>query len=177
VRGVGAVVRWLGAADRGSPALEMGAVASLMFVLISGALEFGLVLFQIMEVDNALEGGMAYAAAYYNPNTSDASMTSISSSVGVATGLSGVSANPAPLAFCGCATGDGLVCAGGNSVITDNGSACSSQYQGNCTAKCTGGFTAGYYVTVSAQYTLPPGFNRIPGFANLLQATGTVRVK
>lgn len=168
--------RWQGwlRDTRGSlPALELGLLLPPLLLLLSFALAFGLVLMQVMEFDNAFAAALSVAARH---GTAD-----VAAAMSAAGGLTTVAADPAPATFCACADSGGLACpgltAGSASPIADHGAQCSALYPANCTTACSSGRLPGTYVTVSAQYTMPPGLDRLPGFAGLLTATGTVRIQ
>jgi Flp pilus assembly protein TadG len=138
---------------RGSVAAEMGLVALLLTTLIAGVIEFGMIIFQVMEVDNAAESGAAYAIR------SGFSSSGITTAVTSATGLVGVQASPAPSKFCGCPG------TGGVTAVT-------------CSATCSAGDSPGTYVKVSAQYSFALGqYAVLLGLPNPLTATSTVRIQ
>lgn len=144
----------------GNVAAEMGIVAILLTTLISGTLEFGMIIFQIMEVNNAAENGAAYAAINGfncpgNPGTPQCIQTAVTS----ASGLQNVAATPAPSTFCGCPATSGIAAA-------------------SCSATCSNGDQAGIYVTVNAQYSFVFGqYAKLLGVPNPLTAASTVRVQ
>lgn len=146
--------------DNGSVAAEMGIVALLLITLIAGTLEFGMIIFQIMEVNSAAEAGAAYAAVngFNCPGTPDTAQC-IETAVTAATGLQSLQASPAPTTFCGCPGTSGITSA-------------------SCTATCANGDQAGIYVTVNAQYSYAFGqYARLLGLSSPLTATSTVRVQ
>lgn len=144
----------------GNVAAEMGIVALLLTTLIAGALEFGLIIFQIMQVNNAAESGAAYAAinGFNCPGTADTPIC-IETAVKAASGLPNIAATPAPATYCGCPAASGIT-------------------QASCSATCSNGDAAGIYVSVNAQYSFVFGnYARLLGLPNPLTATSTVRVQ
>jgi len=127
--------RWLrlGAGTAGVSTIEFVFVASMLAILAVGSLDFGMGLWQAMEVGNAARAGAEYASVNASSLMSSWSTSGISSAVTHATGLSSVQASPAPSKSCACAnTASGLVAA-------------------TCGSTCSGGNPAGTYVTVNAQ--------------------------
>jgi len=121
--GVGGVAK-----SRGTAAIEFGLAIPFLLVLLVGTVEIGFATYEGMQVYNSAEAGALYAAK----NGFDAA--AISSAVVSATSLSGVTASPAPVQFCGCPSASGVVTA-------------------TCGATCSSGGTAGAYVRVNAAYT------------------------
>ncbi|HEV2300881.1 MAG TPA: hypothetical protein VGR91_04860 [Stellaceae bacterium] len=144
----------------GNVAAEMGIVAILLTALISGTLESGMIIFQIMEVNDAAESGAAYAAINgFNCPGNPGTPQCIQTAVTAATGLQNLQATPAPSTFCGCSGTSGITAA-------------------SCTTTCSNGDLAGIYVAVNAQYSFVFGnYARLLGLPNPLTATSTVRVQ
>lgn len=134
------LLRRLAAADRGNAAVEMGFLVSIVLLLMSAALAFGMIIFQFMEVNNAVEAGVAYAVSHVAPVNFSTSGTSIPTVVQGATALS-VTGRTAT-SFWGCASSSG---------IADQAPTCSHTAT-TCGVTCASGYPPGYYVTVPAQY-------------------------
>jgi Flp pilus assembly protein TadG len=113
---------------RGVAAIELAIIAPILLLFLICTLDLGIGIYRNMQVQNAAQAGAQYAIAH------GFQASSISSAVANATSFSGISANPAPNQFCGCAASTG---------ITNTA----------CGSKCSGGSLAATYVTVSAQGT------------------------
>ncbi|MEJ0062555.1 MAG: TadE/TadG family type IV pilus assembly protein [Alphaproteobacteria bacterium] len=113
---------------KGTAAIEFAFVLPLFLLLLSGIIEVGFSAYNAMLVANSVEAGAIYAAK----NGWNAS--GITAAVANATGVSGISASPAPASFCGCPG------SGGITTIT-------------CTSTCTGGISPGQYIRISATMT------------------------
>jgi len=116
------------AAHRGTAAIEFALAIPILLVLAAGTAEIGFAVYEAMQVYDSVEAGVLYAAK----NGFDA--TGISAAVVNATGMSGITATPAPTQFCGCPSAGGVVTA-------------------TCGATCGSGGVAGTYVRISAAYT------------------------
>ena len=139
--------------ERGATALEFALVSPLLCVLLVGLIDYGMGYWQKMQVGNAARAGAQYAMA------SGWNQTAISTAVTSATGLASISASPAPSQACGCpSASSGIVAA-------------------SCGSSCTGGGTAGTYVTVNASATYSPllPYHGIAGTI-ALTTTNTVRI-
>ena len=114
--------------------------------------QFGMAVYQQMQVQDAAQAGAQYAMAH-GWNSS-----SIQSAVMSATALS-VSASPAPSKTCGCPDGSSVSAA-------------------TCGSTCSDGQKAGTYVTVGAQATYTPLFP-YPTMGNsvTLSAQTTARIQ
>jgi Flp pilus assembly protein TadG len=111
----------------GGSAVEFALVTPVLALTLVSLADLSLGIYRKMEVQNAAQAGATYAMVNgFNAN-------SITSAVTQATTFS-VSASPAPTQFCGCASMSGV------STVT-------------CGSTCSGGSSAGTYVTVSAQAT------------------------
>jgi Flp pilus assembly protein TadG len=113
---------------RGVAAIELAIIAPILLVLLICTIDFGIGIYRNMQVQNAAQAGAEYAIAH------GFQASSISSAVANATSFSGISADPAPIQFCGCATSTGITNAA-------------------CGSNCSGGLPAATYVTVSARAT------------------------
>jgi len=90
--------------------------------------ELGEGVYEAMQVQNAAEAGALYAAKYgWNP-------AGISAAVVNSTGLSGVTASPAPSEFCGCPAANAIAASA-------------------CAQACAGRAIAGTYVRINASLT------------------------
>lgn len=110
----------------GAIAVEFGIVAPMLAVIIVPLVDLGMGAYRQMQVEAAAQAGAEYAAVHGWDSTG------IQNVVTGATGLSGISASPAPSQSCGCASGTTLSNA-------------------TCGSTCADGSTAGSYVTVNAQ--------------------------
>ena len=140
-------------ADSGTGALEFAFVAPLLIILLLGVADFGIGYWDDMEVGNAARAGAEYAIK------KGWDTTSIQNAITNATGLSGITATPAPAQTCGCPSAT-------QGVVAQT-----------CGVTCSSGSTPGTYVTASAQYsyrTLVPW----PWISNpvTLSASTTVRI-
>jgi Flp pilus assembly protein TadG len=135
----------------GNAAIELAVLAPPLILLAVGTVDYGLAIYNQIEVQNAAQAGAEYALKY------GYTITGISGAVTAATPLA-VSATPAPAQSCGCPSGTSITPA-------------------TCGTNCPSGFAAGSYVTVNAQATyttLVP----YPGIASsyTLTASSTVRM-
>ena len=115
-------------AKRGSAAVEFALLAPLLIILLSGLIQIGLAVFQTLQVQAAAEAGALYAASH---GVSD--LDKISLAVTSATGTAGITATPAPTAYCGCP---------GASGITSQGA--------DCSTVCADGKAPSHYAKVNA---------------------------
>jgi Flp pilus assembly protein TadG len=142
-----------GSDESGATAVEFGFVAAILCFLLVGLIDFGMGYWQKMQVGNAARAGVQYAMV------NGWNQTEISTAVTGATALSSIAASPAPTQACGCpSASSGIVAA-------------------SCGASCTGGGTAGTYVTVNASATYSTLLS-YPGIASTfaLTATNTLRI-
>ena len=126
-----ALCRFIGNKDeaiRGVASIELAIIAPVLLLFMICTLDLGVGVYRNMQVQNAAQAGAQYAIAH------GFQATLISSAVANATSFSGISANPAPNQFCGCAASTGVTNAA-------------------CGSRCSGGLLAATYVTVSAQGT------------------------
>jgi len=122
--------------------IEFGLLVPILLMLTVCTVDLGIAAYDVMQVENAAQAGSEYAMVHgYN-------LTSISNVVTSATGLSGLTAFPTPIQFCGCPQPGGIASA-------------------TCQSTCSDGSVAGVYVTASATKTyttlihypmLPPTF-------------------
>jgi len=87
----------------GTVAIEFALLIPVLLMLIAITAELGLAMYESMQVNNAVEAGMVYAAK------NDFDAAGIASAVVNATGTPGITAAPAPVQFCGCPGADGIV--------------------------------------------------------------------
>ncbi|MGB9116946.1 TadE/TadG family type IV pilus assembly protein [Bradyrhizobium sp.] len=137
----------------GVAAIEFAIMIPCLIVMTVGTVDLGMGIYRNMQVQNAAQIGAQYAM------TNSFDPAQIASIVSGATGMQGISASPAPVQFCGCATSSGV------SSVT-------------CGSTCPGGAIYGNYVRVSSQgtyTTLLP----YPMFASsfTLTSQSTVRVQ
>jgi Flp pilus assembly protein TadG len=123
------LLRHVAAADRGVTTIEFAFVAPALALFIIGIIDFGMGLWDQLQVRNAAQAGAVYASI----NGWDATAAQIQSAVTNATGLSAITASPSPSWGCGCL----------NTTSGIRAAACGSV--------CADGSTAAHYVTVSAQ--------------------------
>jgi len=110
----------------GVAAVELGLLAPVLTLMMVSVIDIGLGIYRKMQVEDAAQVGAQYAMR----NGFDAN--AISNAVISATSFSSITASPAPVQFCGCATGSGI------STVS-------------CGTTCPGGAVAGTYTMVSAQ--------------------------
>jgi Flp pilus assembly protein TadG len=143
-------------APGGTAAVEFALVAPILMGMLVPVVDLSMAFAQRMEVQQAAQAGAQYALLHaWNSN----SATNIAAAVTAASNLPGLSATPAPSQFCGCP---------GGSAITST----------TCGSTCSDGTTAGYYVTVSAQYTYTPVVPySVLGSSVTLSSQSTVRTQ
>jgi len=140
----------------GVAAIEFAMVSPMLIILLTGVVELGMAGFQAMQVQSAVEAGALYAAQNGAGN-----LSAIALAVVNATGTAGITATPAPTAFCGCPKTAGVASQGSD-----------------CTTVCSDGTPPGQYVQVNAALphkTLMPFLN-LPLPATLTART-TIRVQ
>ena len=121
--------------ESGNAAIEFGLFIPVLLILLTGTVELGFLMYEAMQVNNAVEAGALYAAAN---GFNAASITSAVTNASVLpTGLNTLTATPAPTQFCGCPTAAG---------VTNLGSP-------PCSATACSGSPAGTYVQVNASLT------------------------
>jgi Flp pilus assembly protein TadG len=145
---IAAIVRLL-RCTKGNAALEMGIIFPIFVTLIVGVTQYGLAIFQFIEVGYAAQVGANYALT----NGFDAA--NIQTAVTSATGLSTITA-PTPTQACGCASATGITAA-------------------TCGTTCPGGGgPAGTYVTVKSSATYSPV---LPGIPSPMTGQAVVRIQ
>ena len=113
-------------AIRGVAAIELAIIAPILLLFMICTIDLGIGIYRNMQVQNAAQAGAQYAIAHgFKANL-------ISSAITNATSFSGISADPVPNQFCGCAASTGVANAA-------------------CGSKCSSGLSAATYVTVSAR--------------------------
>jgi Flp pilus assembly protein TadG len=127
-------------------------VATFLCFLLLGLIDFGMGYWEQIQVGNAARAGSEYAI--FNGWNQSRITTAVTS----ATSLSSIAATPAPTQSYGCPSA--------SAGITTAASGSS----------CTGGGTAGTYVTVNAQASYSSIFT-YPGIANPLTLTASVTVR
>ena len=121
----------------GVAAVEFGIIVPILVLMVVATVDLGKGFYFKMQVEDAAQAGAAWAVKNgFNANA-------ISNAVTSAVSAPAISVSPAPVQFCGCASGSSI------STVT-------------CGTTCSGGALAGTYTTVSAQMTyntiLPYGF-------------------
>ena len=112
----------------GVASIEFAIMVPALVVMTVCTVDLGMGIFRNMQVQNAAQAGAQYAMVHpFDANQ-------IASVVSSATGLQGISASPAPVQYCGCATSAGV-----SSVA--------------CGSTCPSGAIYGNYVQVSTQGT------------------------
>ncbi len=151
VKNAGTYAR-LVSAECGAAAIEFGLIASFLSLLLIAVTDLGMGFWQKTQVGNAARAGAQYAIA------KGWNQSAITTAVTSATGLSTIQASPTPTQSCGCPNvSSGITAA-------------------TCGTSCTGGGTAGTYVTVSAQASYSTLFT-YPGFSNPRNSTASVVVR
>jgi Flp pilus assembly protein TadG len=137
----------------GVAAVELSIIAPLLTLMMISVTDIGLGVYRKMQVEDAAQVGAQYAMR----NGFDAN--AISNAVASATNSSAITASPAPVKFCGCATSSGV------STVS-------------CGATCPGGAVAATYTTVSAQatYSTILNYQVVPQNYNF-SAQSTVRLQ
>jgi Flp pilus assembly protein TadG len=133
-------------ADAGVSTIEFAVIASMLATLAIGMLDFGIALWQQMEVGNAARAGAEYAAK------NGWNSSGIQSAVTNATSLSSISASPAPTQQCGSPDAT-------KGVTLSGTPPCTSAYP----------YT---YISVSAQASYSP-IVPFPGFNSTVTLTAT----
>ena len=151
--------------QKATAAIEFGLIGSFLSVLTIGLVDFGIGYWEQMEVGNAVRAGTEYVIANASSLVTTWNATAIETAVTSATSLSGISASPTPSQSCGCPTASGGISTTGV-----------NQNYPTCGGACTGGGTAGAYVTVNAQVSYSTLLT-YPAISNptTLSATMTVR--
>ena len=142
-----------GSATAGAASIELAIIAPVLVLALIGTFDLGLGIYRSMQVESAAQAGAEYAIARgYSPG-------GVADAVANATSFAGITANPAPFQFCGCASASGV------SVAV-------------CGQSCPDGSSAATYVTVSAQgaYTTFLPYPMFPNTYNFA-AQSTVRTQ
>ena len=133
----------------GGPAVELGIIFPFFTILVLGIAEYGMVMFQIMNVSNAAQVGAQYAML--NGFDAVGTQNAVANATGLPTGDVAVTEQ------CGCTTGTGI----SPTACPPPPTAC-------------GGSPAGAYVTVTVTVPYSPV---APGVASPLTAATLVRVQ
>ena len=137
----------------GAAAIEFGVVVPMLALIVTAVIDIGLGVHSKMQLEDAAQAGVQWAIR----NGFDA--TGISAAVANATNNSSITATPAPVQFCGCASGSSISGA-------------------TCGTPCPNGAQAGTYVTVSAQttYTTMISYPAVPSTYNFaIQSTARLQ--
>jgi Flp pilus assembly protein TadG len=138
--------------QEGTAAIEFGMVAAFLCLLLVGLVDFGMGYWEQIQVGNAARAGAEYAVFNgWNQSGITAAATS-------ATSLSSIAATPAPTKTYGCPSASGGITAAAFG------------------SSCTGGGTAGTYVTVNTQAFYSTLFT-YPGIAKTLTLTASTTVR
>jgi Flp pilus assembly protein TadG len=141
----------------GVAAIELAMVSPLLVTGVLGAGEVGFTIFRQTQVQFAAQAGADFALAH------GFDATKVSNAIVTATAYTAITATPVPSQFCGCPSASGVTAAGGTPP---------------CTAVCSGGATAGTYVTASSQAQFSPIIpNPWQKSTVTLAAQATVRIK
>jgi hypothetical protein len=146
---------------KGAVAVEFAVVSVFMSLLFIGLIDFGLGFWEQMLVGNAARAGGEWAIS----NGFDSAK--ISTAVTSATGLSTITATPAPVQFCGCPSVSG-------GISTLSSGACGTPPP-NCPALVPI-VPAATYVTVRAQASYATLF-AYPGIASPIVLNGAMTVR
>ena len=140
-------------ATAGVAAIELAIIAPVLVLALICTIDLGLGIHRRMQVESAAQAGAEYAIAR------GFSQDGVTSAVANATSFTGVSANPAPQQFCGCASVSGVAAS-------------------TCGVPCPDASNPGTYVTVSAQgsYTTLIPYPMFPDTYNFA-AQSTVRTQ
>lgn len=137
----------------GSAAIEFAIIAPVLLLLLVGVVELGFGVHQAMQVQDAAEAGALYAGRH------GWDQAGIAGAVVSATGASDITADPAPVQFCGCPTSSGIA-------------------EVNCSATCSDGNSAETYVRVSAAIPhVPILFGLLVPLPAVLTGEAVVRIK
>lgn len=138
-------------AMRGSAAVEFALFAPMLLILLTIAVEIGDGVYEAMQVQNSAEAGALFAAKHgWNS-------AGISAAVVNATGVSGMTASPAPSEFCGCPVATGITTTA-------------------CTTVCANGNAAGTYVQINAMLAHQTILT-YPGMVSPTSLTGSAIVR
>ncbi|MCI4680116.1 pilus assembly protein [Rhodoblastus acidophilus] len=149
-------------ANSGASAVEFAFVLPIAVYLFIGVVDYGIGLYRKMEVNKAAQVGAEYAVIHgFTPNATlpnPSSPQAILNAVANAS-IFGVTANPAPSSFCGCASASGVV-------------------KATCGTTCSDGTAAGTYLTVraSGQYRTALPYPLVPSSFSL-NGLATVRMQ
>jgi Flp pilus assembly protein TadG len=112
----------------GVAAIEFAVMAPTLVMMAICTVDLGMGIYRNMQVQDAAQAGAQYAMRH------DFDANQLATVVSNATGLSGVSASPAPVQYCGCASSTGVAHIA-------------------CGSTCPTGAVYGNYVQVSSQAT------------------------
>jgi Flp pilus assembly protein TadG len=138
--------------EKGTAAIEFGVIGAFLCLFLLGLVDFGMGYWQQMQVGNAARAGGEYAII------NGWIQSGITTAVTGATGLGSITDTPASTKTYGCPS----VSAGITTATLGS--------------SCTGGGTAGTYVTVNAQASYSTVFT-YPGIANPLTLTASTTVR
>lgn len=148
----------------GSAALELGLIAPLFVVFLTGVAEIGRGAYEAMQVQSAVEAGMSYATNH--DWDAAASPAAIANAVVGASGATGLTATPAPTEFCACHNAD----CGGLTVVSCSLTQCAQ----GCASEALQ--APGTYVQINARLNHTT-ILRLPGMPSSFSATVVVRTQ
>ena len=115
--------------ESGTAAIEFALFIPFLFILLVGTVDLGFAMYEAMQVSNAVEAGMLYAAKNGWDSAGITNSVLNASSV-YPGGTPALTATPAPSQFCGCPQATGIAVATCSSTCPD-GSAVSQYVQVN----------------------------------------------
>ncbi|HET6377458.1 MAG TPA: TadE family protein [Methylocella sp.] len=153
----------LNAACSGTAAIEFGLAVPVLVILLTGTVELGFLMYESMQVNNAVEAGVLFAAKNgWDPAGIENAVVKASNVYGA--GGPSLTAAPAPAKFCGCPTASGIM----------NSGTCNSP------SPCADGSMPGTYVRISAELPhlsiLPGASTLIPKLPSKSAASAVVRI-
>ena len=153
--------RLRGGDESGTAAIEFALMTPFLMILIGGVIEFGLAMYESMQVNAAVEAGVLYAAAN---GWNSADISGAVTGAGSLPAQYSLTATPAPTEFCGCPIAGGSV---SNLGATPP---CS-------TTACSGGTAAGTYVQVNASLNHLVVLPTTWGLPSAITASAVVRIQ
>jgi Flp pilus assembly pilin Flp len=158
---------------KGAVAVEFAVVSVFMSLLLIGLIDFGLGFWEQMLVGNAARAGAQWAMIQ-GINGYDSS--TIATAVTSATGLSSITATPAPAEFCGCPSVSGGISNLSSGQCGTPPPTCPTSAGICVTGPSALGCPAATYVTVKAQASYATLF-AYPGIASPITLNGTMTVR
>jgi Flp pilus assembly protein TadG len=187
---------------RGNAAIETAFIAPILLLMLVGIADYGRAIYAEMQVQSAAQAGAQLALESAANGFNATTVTAISGAVTSATTLPGITASPAPIVSCGCASGNSVGNASpagcpANTTPVTGGCAVNAGCTGSCAVSCTSiqpvptppapptpalcgsspnTYAAGLFVTVTAEgnYTTTIPY---PGIANSFSLTRYSQVR